>query len=76
MDYMYQLWTVLEASGDEALVVWDLRHKRVQIAIPWGRKPIVLGATAANPLYSKAKVVIAGANGSTKLSTASLSWPQ
>jgi len=76
LDYKWQLWTVLESSGQESLLVWDLLHNRVRSVGQWTDKPIVLGATAATPLYPDAKVVIAGRAGSTKLSTTILSWDE
>ncbi len=76
LDYKRQLWTVLESSGETALVVWDIRNRRKRFAIPWGDKPIELGSTRAIYISRGPKVVIAGTPGTTKLSTTSFSWPE
>ena len=71
LDINWRLWSVLEAEGKHALVIWDLRSGDVKTAIPWCDDKIELGATLISTM-SAGMFVAAGRKGGPRLTTLSI----
>lgn len=69
MDFLGQVWVVVQSGRKSSLVLWNLRDQAFRVLVPWGERAIELGTTPASSHVLKQNVVIAGLPGQTKFTT-------
>lgn len=71
LDYAANLWCILEVEGRRKLVAWNLYNRNLRTVIDWTPAAIEMGVTEVLPGMINSKIVIAGIDGQTKISTLS-----
>jgi hypothetical protein len=72
MDYLGQVWAVIQSGDKSGLVVWDLANREFRTLLPLGDGKIGMGTTRAPNSVAGRDAVIAGRAGQTKFTSLSI----